>query len=92
MSYIQVKNRKEGAADQLPNGYSSWLDYWEKKKGRKATKCEALACRETPTVGAHVIKAHMDGKEYIIAICHAHNNKPEDELFYTRKSDLVLVK
>ena len=38
MSYIEVKNKKGTADNPPPSGYSSWLDYWEKKKGQKATK------------------------------------------------------
>lgn len=42
MSYIDIKNKK-GTADQTPpSGYLSWLDFWEKKKGKKADRCEVI--------------------------------------------------
>lgn len=38
-------------------GESSWLEYWEKQTGKKATRCGATDCHSTGTlVGAHVQK------------------------------------
>ena len=91
MSYIDVKNKK-GTADNNPTaGYTSWLDFWEKKKGKKATKCEAMSCSGNPDVGGHVIKSGEGGKEYILPLCSSHNNKPEDEVFKAWENDLVPV-
>lgn len=91
MNYINVKN-KNGTADKTsPSGYSSWLDFWEKKKGKKATVCEARHCKARADVGGHVIKAGQGGKEYILPICYIHNNKPDDEIYEAWESDLVSV-
>ena len=90
MSFIMVKNKK-GTADQSPpDGYDSWLDFWEKKKG-KATDCEVLGCEAAPDVGGHVIKPGEDAKEYILPLCHACNNKPDDEVFQAWENDLTPV-
>ena len=36
-------------------GESSWLEYWEKQTGKKATRCGATDCHSMGTlVGAHV--------------------------------------
>lgn len=91
MSFIDVKN-KNGTADKTPpSGYSSWLDFWEKNKKQQASKCEVLLCKGKADVGGHVIKSGEGGKEYILPICYACNNKPEDEIFKARETDLVPV-
>ena len=91
MGYIYVKNKKGTANNTPPSGYSSWLDFWEKKKGRKAKICKARGCIGNPDVGGHVIKAGQGGKEYILPICYEHNNKSEDETYQALESDLVPV-
>lgn len=91
MSFIDVKNKKGTGNNTPPTGYSSWLDFWEKKKGKKATICEAMSCNGSPDVGGHVIKAGEGGKEYILPICYNHNNKSEDEIYQAWENDLVPV-
>jgi len=91
MGYLDVKNKKGTSGNTPPSGYSSWLDFWEKKKGKKATICEAKSCQEKPDVGGHVIKAGQGGKEYILPICHSHNNMSESEIYSAWESDLVPV-
>ena len=91
MSFIDVKNKKGTAHKTSPVGYSSWLDFWEKKKGEKATICEVLLCKGTPDLGGHVIKAGEGNKEYILPMCSSCNSKPEDEVFQAWDTDLVPV-
>jgi hypothetical protein len=38
----------------LPKGYSSWIDFWEKKIGRRANLCQKVSCYSSATDGAHV--------------------------------------
>jgi hypothetical protein len=92
MSYIGVKNKKNTANKVPPSGYSSWLDFWEKKKTKKATVCEVLLCKGKSDVGGHVIKAGEGSKEYILPMCYSCNNKSEDEVFQAWEGDLVSVK
>lgn len=92
MSYINVKNKKGTSNNNPPYGYTSWLDFWEKKKGTKATVCEARGCSGNPDVGGHVIKAGQGPKEYILPICYTHNNLSEDKVYEAWESDLVPVK
>jgi len=92
MSYIDVKNKKGTGDKDPPAGYTSWLDFWEKKKGKKATICEAKSCSGNPDVGGHVIKSGEGSKEYILPLCYSHNNKSETEIFQAWESDLVSVK
>lgn len=91
MSYIDVKNKKGTSTHTPPPDYSSWLEFWERKKGEKASKCKAYGCYESTNVGGHVIKAGERGKEYILPLCYGHNNKPESESFKAWESDLVPV-
>lgn len=58
---------------KLPNGYASWIDYWEKKTGLKAGFCHALCCYDYATDGAHVNVDGYGDAWYIVPLCHAHN-------------------
>ena len=92
MALINVKNKKGTGGNRPPAGCTSWLDFWERKKGKKATTCEAGFCTGTAEVGGHVIKAGQGGKEYILPICKGHNNRSETEAYEAWESDLVPVK
>ena len=92
MSFIDVKNKKGTAEKAPPSGYDSWIDFWEKKKGKKADTCEVLNCNGGPDVGGHVIKSGDGSKEYILPMCYSCNNKPDDEVFRSWENDLVSVK
>ena len=76
---IKVKNLN-GTSDRVPNGYSSWLAFWEAKAGRRATQCNRFLCSATSNlVGAHVKK--VDGNDnswYIVPLCHADNMSTEE--------------
>jgi len=91
MSFIGVKNKKGTAGNTSPTGYSSWLDFWEKEKGTKATTCEVKSCDGKPDLGGHVIKSGLGGKEYILPMCYSCNNKPDNEVFKAWDTDLVPV-
>jgi len=91
MPFIEVKNKKGTADKHTPLGYSSWLDFWEKKNRKKATKCEVLGCGAKVEVGGHVIKVGEGSKEYILPMCCKCNNKPDNETFKAWDMDLVPV-
>ena len=88
MRYIDVRNKKETSNKALPSGYSSWLDYWEKKKGRKANMCGVINCTGTPVVGGCVVETGLRAKEYILPMCANCRGKKEQETFGAWKSDL----
>ena len=88
MNFIDVKNKKE-MADKIPlAGFENWLDFWEKMKGKKATKCGVLLCKGSPDLGGHVIKAGEESSDYILPMCYS-CNKPKDEAFKVWDNDLV---
>ena len=66
MAFVDVKNKKGTAHKNPPPGYTSWLDFWEKKKGKKATQSEVTLCKGSPDIGGHVIKVGEGSKEYIL--------------------------
>ena len=92
MTFIDVKNKKGTAEKAPPPGYSSWLNFWEKKKAKKETKCEVMSCNGKPDVGGHVIKAGQGPTEYILPMCYSCNNKPDNAIFKAWETDLVPVK
>jgi len=91
MGYIDIKNKTGTGDKNPPSGYSSWLDFWEKEKDKKADVCEVKGCNSGPDLGGHVIKAGEGSKEYILPMCYGCNNKPDDEVFQAWESDLVPV-
>jgi hypothetical protein len=61
-----------------PSGYSSWLEYWEDKSGKKAYSCGTSNCKGKDLVGAHVQKAYSnDNKWYIVPLCKSCNNRTD---------------
>ena len=87
--FALVKNKKGTSDKKPPAGYSSWIDFWEKKTKRKTKSCLALLCSNGCDVGGHVIVDGEGGKEYILPICQSHNQK--DDSFFAFTSDLVPV-
>lgn len=92
MAYITVNNKNNTSNKTPPIEYSSWLDFWEENKGKKAERCEVRYCNNFAQVGGHVIKAGEGPKEYILPLCKACNNKPDGETFEAWESDLISVK
>ena len=68
-----------------------WLDFWEKKKGKKATQCKVMNCGGKPDLGGHVIKVGEGGKEYILLCATAATTSRKSEVFKAWDGDLVSV-
>lgn len=91
MSWKIVKNKK-GTTDRIPpKGNDSWLAFWESKKNKKASNCEALGCSNDAEVGSHVYIKGTTAKEYIIPFCKECNNAEDDKEFEVYSGDLVEV-
>lgn len=69
-----------GTGGRTPDGYSSWLAYWEAKTGRKATECNRIGCSEKSNlVGAHVKKVGAgDDSWYIVPLCQGCNKRTDE--------------
>ncbi len=75
MAY-KIKNLRAGSRPH-PSGYSSWIDYWEKKAGKLAGYCHETGCMCTAEEGAHVQLAseYNNDSWYIVPLCHKHNTQ-----------------
>jgi len=71
MVYL-IKNLKAGSRP-APIGYYSWIDYWERKTGKKAAKCHKTGCNEFAIDGAHVQLEDGRYEWYIVPLCHKCN-------------------
>lgn len=76
MTY-KVHNLQEGSRP-APEGYISWLDYWEKCTSKKATFCHRIDCKNSVLAlaedGAHVqLDNPNDNHWYIVPLCHKCN-------------------
>jgi hypothetical protein len=81
---IKVKNAIGSSDDKKPEGYESWIDYWERKSYQKAKKCRHVDCCQTQDiVGAHVlIVDDPECIEYIVPLCNTHNHYSAENEFY----------
>ena len=91
MNYIEIRNKKKTGDKFPPYGFVSWLDFWEKKSGRKAEDCFAMSCNGNADEGSHVIKLGEGDNEYILPLCYRHKNLSENEQFKALEDDLVPV-
>jgi hypothetical protein len=74
----KVYNVNGSSRFPAPNGYSSWLEYWERYTGTKAYYCSSTDCRNSATVGAHVQKADgFDKRYYIVPLCSSCNQRTD---------------
>ena len=88
MTYTVTNIKGNSSRDVLPSGFTSWIDYWEKKTGKKAMFCTCANCTRFAHEGAHV---NVDGHGnywYIVPLCHAHN---ESTRTFTVEGPLVPV-
>ena len=71
---------------KVPNGYSSWLDYWEKKTGHKANHCSDCGNNKCDLVGGHV---YYNGHIYLVPLCQDCDNKYKES---EEENDLLFLK
>lgn len=87
---VKVYNASGTSRYDAPAGYSSWLEYWERKSGKTARRCSAIDCHQTgrtDLVGAHVKKVDgWDNHSYIVPLCRDCNMRTDE--FYV---DEVLI-
>ena len=76
---VLVKNASGTSRWSKPStGESSWLEYWEKHVGHKATHCGATDCRSSYNlVGAHVKIVGGDDCIYITPLCGRCNQRAD---------------
>ena len=73
----KVKNL-HGTSGRLPQNGNSWLEYWERATGLRASRCHYVGCSTVGRhnlVGAHVKKAGVnDNSWYIVPLCNSCNH------------------
>jgi len=78
---MKYKNVRITVDDKPPEGFKSFLEFHEKKRGHTAI-CKVKGCTNEVVVGAHVkkvkLRANQDPSWYIIPMC-AECDKREDE-------------
>lgn len=78
----KVKNVNGSSRFVSPAGYNTWLDYWEAKSGKTASRCSATDCHKIGRwnlVGAHVKKATgFDNSWYIVPLCRSCNTRTDE--------------
>ena len=79
---IKVKNVNGSSRFSSPAGYNTWLDYWEAKSGKTASRCSATDCHQSGRwnlVGAHVQKVYgYDNRWYIVPLCRGCNTRTDE--------------
>lgn len=86
---MMVRNVK-GHFENPPQG--SWIAYWEKKTGRKASECNDITCSETnDLVGGHVLKEPFDGKVYLTPLCIDRNDWHKTDVYEVDDSNVIVV-
>jgi hypothetical protein len=85
----------------VPDGYESWIDYWNKSCGKQAGWCRNCKVETKDLNGGHVelCLRHNDGKWYrhkekgifITPLCTGCNNPNNNDLFSVDESDLIEV-
>lgn len=75
-----VKNVNGSSRFNVPNGYSSWIEYYEQVMGKSAFFCGASDCLHYhDLVGAHVQKVNnADKKMYIVPLCRGCNQRTDE--------------
>jgi len=91
---------------ERPSGYDSWIDYWNKKRNKKANRCRNCGTKaedldDGEIVGGHVelYEQHNDKKWYpnktkgifITPLCSECNNSNNTDLFSVDPSDLIKI-
>ena len=79
---VKVINASGTSRYDAPAGYSTWLEYWERKSGKTAWRCSATDCHKlgrSNLVGAHVKKVYGgDNHSYIVPLCRECNMRTDE--------------
>ena len=87
---VLVKNKKNTSNDNPPEGFSSWIDYWNYKKGVKATWCRRCNHdKKYDLNGGHVIDKNEN--TYITPLCSECNSYTNTDYFSVNENDLVKI-
>lgn len=74
----------------VPAGYLSWLDLWQRKTNCVAGRCRCCGSFHKELVGAHVEATGYAGL-YIIPLCRECNSPNNMSSFYVPREDFVRI-
>jgi len=78
-------------AYKVPDGYESWLDYWEKNTGRSAKECLNINCENTEDIeGCHVDVVGKSGV-WLLPMCRSCNDSRNHDKMEAYSRDLIEV-
>lgn len=88
MSSVRIDNgldkweNVKGSAGR-ESGKETWINYWSYYTGEKLPcECKAEGCHEQAVDGSHIVYHHnLNGPEYIVPLCHKHNEFPRGQFF-----------
>lgn len=93
---VLIKNATDTSSLQPPFPYSTWIEYWESRKGKLSEstlyRCPASGCNSSvyrkDLDGCHVKKVNDPSKKtYIIPLCSSCNHRTDS--FYVDENLLV---
>ena len=86
---IKVKNLNGTSNNYPPDGFDSWLSWWENKKSKMANNCANVNCDGTAEVGGHVKCINTNNNQWFITpLCKKCNNSSNDTEFFVSSNDL----
>lgn len=87
---VLVKNKPNTSNENPPEGFSSWIDFWNCKKGREATCCRCCSHnKKSDLKGCHVIDENEN--TYITPLCSECNFYTNTDYFFVNENDLVKI-
>ena len=90
---VKLMINEDGTTDDTPpSGFTSWKEYWEVKNGIPfPNKCCVVTCGNKAEVGAHVIYFDYSKQDYIVPMCHKHNNPNNEDVMPIDEKYLVNI-
>ncbi len=91
MTTVLLKIESGATQSMPPEGFSSWLAFWEAQRGRRATECEAFGCDREVTEAGRVIKNGQEEGVYILPLCDRCSSQANTRVFKAWDKDLVML-
>jgi hypothetical protein len=94
---VKVVNAINTAELPLPEGYDSWISYWNDKKNKPAGMCRRCGTKTSVLNGAHVQYVKKNAKKewqrvsglFLVPLCSKCNNPNNTTIFSVNKNDLI---
>jgi hypothetical protein len=94
---VKVVNAINTANLPLPEGYNSWISYWNDQKNKTAGCCRHRGKKTSKLDGAHVqyVKKNVQNKWqrvsglFLVPLCTECNNPKNNNIFSVKKKDLI---